>query len=397
VVSDGTNNDIYDLETGNKTLEDDTKDLKTRFLTYLNQCLRLNGTDEAKAWNGVQWLTTGGAFDLDNLPATARFAIEFKDRVYVAGMEDAPDRLDYSGIANASTRAVSWTVGNGFIVIEQEDGGGGITGLAKVPSYVLIFKRRSMKRWDGSSTFPEDMVEQGAPSQEAIVTSNGICFFANEHGAWATEGGKPKKISTYTVDRIIQSCLATDIENMASGQDGDHVFWSFKSVTISGETHENVVLKYNLLQNTWDIRKYPTLHRVYAEYVDTDDAAFVILGDDDGTVRKLDVGNDDDGVPIYYSLELHDLVFGFRMFVKAIARMGVITENIVNGLLLWRNTSEPEDWKPLATVNKEVTDVTEEVRGVRLGFKLTGQTTTGRVKVKSFEFPEGIKVYDTTA
>lgn len=394
VLSDGTNNDIYDVITGLKSLEDDTKDLKTRFLTYLNSALRLNGTDEVKAWNGTQWLTTGGAFDLDNLPAGAKYAIEFKDRVFVAGMGEAPDRMDYSGIANSSTRAISWTSGNGFIIMEQEDGGGGITGLAKVPGYVLAFKKRSLKRWDGSTTFPEDMINQGAPSQEAIAMAQGLCFWVNENGAWVTEGGRPKKISTYTVDKIIASCSASDLENVASGTDEEHVFWSFASVTMAGETYTNVVLKYNILQNTWDIRQYPTLHRVYTDYVDSAHDQFLILGDNDGTVRKIDIGDDDDGTPIYFSLETHDWRFGFRMFQKAIARMGVITRNISNGALLWRDTNKPEDWKPLATVNSEVTDVTKEIRGTCFNFKLHGYTTSGRATVESFEFPEGIKVLE---
>jgi hypothetical protein len=394
VVSDGTNNDIYDLETGNKSLEDDTKDLKTRFLTYLNQCLRLNGVDSARSWDGTYWLSTGGSFDLSNLPTTAKYAVEFKDRVFVAGMSDAPDRLDYSGIANASTRAVSWTSGNGFIVVEQEDGGGGISGLAKVPGYVLIFKRRTMKRWDGASTFPEDMVNQGAPSQEAIVTSQGICFFVNENGAWATEGGRPKKISTYTVDKIIMSCSAADMENVASGSDEEHVLWSFASVTMSGETYTNVVLKYNILNNTWDIRQYKTLPRVFANYVDSSNKSSLLYGDDDGTVLKIDNGTTDNGQPIYYALETHDWVFGFRLFQKAIARMGLITKNISDGSLLWRNTDSPSDWKTLATVNSDVTDITEEVRGRKFNFKLIGKTTSGQAVVEAFEFPEGIKLYE---
>lgn len=394
VLSDGTNNDIYDVITGSKSLEDDTKDLRTRFLTYLNSALRLNGTDAAKAWNGTAWLTTGGAFDLANLPAGAKYAIEFKDRVFVAGMGEAPDRMDYSGIANSSTRAVSWTSGNGFIIMEQEDGGGGITGLGKVPGYILAFKKRSMKRWDGSTTFPEDMINQGAPSQEAIAMAQGLCFWVNENGAWVTEGGRPKKISTYTVDKIIASCSASDLQNVASGTDEEHVFWSFASVTMAGEVYTNVVLKYNILQNTWDVRQYPTLHRVYADYVDSADAHFLILGDDDGTVRKIDVGDDDDGTPIYYSLETHDWRFGFRMFLKSIARMGLITRNISNGSLLWRNTHNAEDWQPLATVNSEVTDITKEIRGSCFNFKLHGHTVSGRATVESFEFPEGIKVFE---
>jgi hypothetical protein len=397
VVSDGTNNDIYDALTGAKSLEDDTKDLKTRFLTYLDSCLRLNGTDGAKAWNGSAWVTTGGTFDLANLPSGSKYAIEFKDRVYVAGSTSSPDRVDVSGIASATARTVSWTVGNKYIVFEQEDGGGGITGLSKVPGYILVFKKRTMKRYDGSSAYPEDMVNQGAPSQEAIVTAGGMCFFINENGAWATTGGMPQKISEFSVDDIITSCSAANLVNVASGTDEKHVFWSFASVTIQGETYTNVTLKYNISQNTWDIRKYPTLQRVFAKYVDSDGAVFLTFGDDDGNVQKLDVGNTDNGTGISYSMETQDWEFGLRMFQKGINRFVVLTENVSKGALMWRNSHNAEDWKPVGNISQEIQEFANiDIRGNFFQFKITETTTTGQAKILGFEFPEGINVFEST-
>ena len=398
VLSDGTNNDIYDVVTGAKSLEDDTKDLKTRFLTYLDSCLRLNGTDGAKAWNGSAWVTTAGAFDLSNVPTGSKYAIEFKDRVYVAGSSTNPDRVDISGIANSTTRTISWTVGNKFVIFEQEDGGGGITGLWKVPGYVLVGKKRTLKRYDGSSAYPEDMVNQGVPSQEAGIVSAGIFFFANENGAWATQGGAPKKISSFTVDTILKSCSAANLLNVASGTDEEHVFWSFASVTIGGEVYTNVVLKYNILNNTWDIRQYPTLPRVFSKYIDSNGAMFLVCGDNDGNVLKMDTGNTDNGTPITVTHETHNLSFGNRMFLKSISRMGVITENISNGALYWKGgTNNPDHWEALATINNEVTDVASiDIRAFSYAFKIVAQTTTGKVRIKSFEFPEGIKVFDVS-
>lgn len=397
VVSDGSYSDIYNAIDGTKSLENDTKDLKTRFLTYLDSCLRLNGTDQPKAYNGTAWVDTAGAFDLDNLPQTAKYAVEFRDRVFVAGMAADPDRVDISGIANSTTRAVSWTSGNSYILFEQEDGGGGITGLAKVPSYVLVFKKRTLKRWDGASAYPEDMINQGAPSQEAIVVAKGICFWVNENGAWATEGGEPKKISTYTVDNIIKSCSATNLLNVASGTDEDHIFWSFASVTISGETYTNVVLKYNILQQTWDIRKYATLPRVFCKYVDTTGAVFTVFGDDDGNVQKLNTGNSDNGTYITYSLETHDLEFGTRLFNKSITEIGVFTENISKGTLLYRTSHKPEEWKSIGTISKETSDFSGlDIRGNYFNFKITENINSGPSKILGFEFPEGsVRILDT--
>ena len=479
VVNDSadTNADIYDVVAGTKSLADDTASLKARFLSYLNACLRLNGTDDPAYYNGTSWqtsptgaaftaattdiitdvahglldgdivvltttdtlpaglsletnyyvrdkaddtfkvaLTSGGTavditdtgagthtwaywdpFDVANIPTGAKYAVEFRDRVYVAGMSTDPDRVDYSGIADSTTRDISWSTDNGFIIFEQEDGGGGITGLAKVPNYLLVFKKRTLKRYDGSSAYPEDMINQGAPSQEAIAVAQGKCFWVNENGAWATTGGEPKNIGTYTVDAIIKSCSATNLANVASGTDEEHVFWSFASVTMNGETYTNVVIKYNIFQNTWDIRQYPTLPRAYAKYVDSSDNVFLTAGDDDGNVLKMDTGTTDNGTPVYYSLETQDLTFGFRVFEKSITELGITSENISKASLMWRNTSKPEDWKSLGVIDSETQMFDQfDIRGARFNFKISESTDSGRATIKSIDFPQGIKVFDNT-
>jgi hypothetical protein len=330
------------------------------------------------------------------MPQASKYAIEFKDRVYVAGKSDFPDQVDISSIADAQTRAVSWTVGNKFIQFEQEDGGGGITGLWKVPGYVIIGKKRTLKRYDGSSAFPEDMVNQGIPTQECGVTAQGMLFFVNENGAWASEGSKPKKISTYTVDKIIKSC--SDWTWVSSGTDEEHIFFSFPSVTISGETYTNVVLKYNIFQNTWDVRKYPTHHTCHAKYVDDEGQVFTVIGDNDGSVRKLDTGLNDDGIGITYSMETQDIDFGMRLYLKLIGQIGVLTENVSKGLFMWRNTHEPSDWKELGTIDQEVVDFDQiNIKGNKFNFKITETVSTGQAKIIGLDFPAGIEVLDSSS
>jgi len=472
VLSDGTNNDIYDVIAGIKSLENDTKDLKTRFLTYLNSCLRLNGTDSPKSYNGVSWISspTGAnftaeaenyirsnshglldgdvvsftttntlpaglslltnyyvrdkltdrfkisltkdgpvvsitdtgtgthtwtywnPFDLDNLPQTSKYAVEFKDRVYVAGRTDYPDRVDISGISNSTTRTVSWTVGNRFINFEQEDGGGDIVGLAKVPGYVLVFKKRTLKRYDGSSAYPEDMINEGAPSQEAITVAKGVCFWVNENGAWASSGGVPQKISSYSVDDIIKSCSASDLANVSAGTDEDHIFWSFASVTISGETYTNVVLKFNYLQNTWDVRKYPTLHRVHTKYLDSNEEVFLVTGDDDGNVLKLDVGTTDNSIPIVYSLETHDIDFGYPTFKKSLKEVAFLTSGVAKAEVKWKTTDDYRDWKNYGLIDTPAKTIRKALIDYKFNFKITATTDSGQERIKGIYFPEGTEV-----
>lgn len=395
VVDAGGNNTIYDVEAGTESLTGDTRGLKTYFLSYLNSCLRLNGTDPAKEWNGSSWIDTAGSFDLANFPTGAKYAVEFKDRVYVAGGITTPDRVDISGIADSVSKTISWTVDNKFFMVEQEDGGGGITGLSKVPGYVLIFKKRSMKRYDGSSAYPEDMMNQGAPSQDAIVVAKGICFFVNENGAWATEGGMAKKISTYTVDKIIKSCSSNDLLNVAAGTDEEHIFFSFPEVTVDGEVYTNFVLKYNINQQAWDTRQYANANNCYCRYVDEYGALYTVFGDDDGNVQMLDVGTTDNGVGITYSMETQDWTFGQRMALKGINRMAVLTEGVSNGILMWRNSHVEGSWKEVGPVEKEIQDFQNiDLRGNYFNFKITETTDSGQAKILGYEFPDAsIKVY----
>src|SRR3990167_2944836 len=52
-----------DTNTWNTSLTGDTTGLKTRFATFLDACVRVNGTDACKSFNGSAWATTGGPFD----------------------------------------------------------------------------------------------------------------------------------------------------------------------------------------------------------------------------------------------------------------------------------------------------------------------------------------------
>ncbi len=486
VFSDGTNNDIYDVETDTKVLEDDTADLKTRFMTYLNACLRLNGTDNQGFYNGTTWnmslqndtftaattdiitsaahglldgdiitfvttdtlpagltdrddggiyyvrdkttdtfkvsLTFDGTvvditdtgtgthtwrdwnpFGIGEMPDGAKFAIEFKDRVFLAGFEDDPDTVQISGIANSITRKVSWSEDNKYISFEQEDGGGGITGLAKIPGYVLVFKKRTLKRYDGTSAYPEDMINEGAPSQEAIVVAKGLCGWINENGAWISTGGNPKKISTYTVDKLIKSCPANMLEDMAAGTDEEHLFFSIPEATIDGETYENVQIKYNILQNTWDIRQYYHHHHVYTKFVDSTGETFLTFGDDDGCVHKLDTGVIDSGTnhddtAITYSLITYDLTFGTALLMKTISEVGFITQNISKGLVLWKDANKQDDeWHEVGTITKSVELFDQlDLRATTYKFKITESVDSGPATIKSIEFPDGIIVYNSS-
>lgn len=329
-ASGGATSVVYKVGTGT-IVTGLTADLTFRFLTFLDSTLIINGTDAPRSYDGATVITTGGAFDLANIPfAEPSLCIEWLDRVYLAGDTANPDRLYYS--STPSSGAISWTTDNGFIDVEPEDGGGGITALGKVPGFLLIFKERSMKRWNFDSAFPETLIEIGTPSQESVITAGGLCAFysasnKDTKGFYLTNGGRPIAIShdrgkniKKWIDAIPQASEAS-----IAGIGTDRVFmWSVGDLTVDGETYPNVVFRYNRKLDQWSVRSYPTQIKHFSPYVESG-VNKIVAGDEDGTVieiDKVDTYTDWDSttgaaVPINYTVLLQEEKFGFNQ-VKTI-------------------------------------------------------------------------------
>lgn len=393
VFSNGSNNIVRDMIDGNADLTGDTKNLKTRFCSYLDEIVRVNGTDAAKSYNGTSWLTTGGAFDVANMPLFDK-VIEWKDRIY--GVLPKSDKLSFSSSANPTTRTISWTdntaiTGIGYIMVSQEDGGGGITALAKCPGYLLIFKQRTMKRWDGSTTYPEDLVNQGVPSQECVCYSKEIIYFINQKGIWVTNGGYPQRISRSVQDLVDN---ISDFTKVSSWGDDEHVYFSIGNVTIGLDTYNNVVIKYNIEDQTWDIRSYYNSIQAMTQYVDTNGKRWIVIGDDNGQTLVLNSGTTDyassvKAIPWTVEPNYHD--WGVLGNIKEVQRMIVYSENISTGKTLWRNTKQGADYNDFGRINGEVVELNspkDAVKGNYIGFKFTGTTNSERIKFIGYEFPQ---------
>lgn len=274
-----------------------TANTKMRFLTYGGATLMINGADAERSYTaGGGVITTGGVFDLANIPTsnTAQLTTEFLDRHYVAGDATYPSRLFYSGVYSGT--AFSWTSGNGYVDIEAEDAGGGITALAKVPGYILIFKERSLHRWNYSSAFPESLIQIGTPSQESVVMGGGlVAFYSNSNegakGFYITNGGRPQCISqdnNRPIKKWVDAIASATEANIAGWATDRYFCWSIGDVTVDTETYSNVVLKYNRILNQWSVRTYPQEFKVFASYL-VSGVNTTVGGADDGTVYRMDV------------------------------------------------------------------------------------------------------------
>lgn len=292
----GATSVIYDQE-GNVSVTGLTASKKVRFLTFNAATLAINGADAERSYTAAGgWITTGGAFDLANIPGSNlnNLVTSFLDRVYLAGDTANPARVYYSGVSTGGS--VSWTSGNGNVDIDVGNDKGPITAFGRVPGYILFFKNRSMSRWNFSSAFPEELISYGTPSQESVVSSGGVCAFysnSNEHdkGFFVTNGGAPVPISHDNARPIRVWLDAIDVANEASiaGRAINNGFaWSVGDVTVDGQVYHNVEFRYNRILNQWSVRTYPTRFMVYAAYLDGQGRNVTVAGDNDGCVIELD-------------------------------------------------------------------------------------------------------------
>ena len=326
--SGDTNSVVTDVEndtviTGGSKWNALTASAKARFLTYLDTVLLVNGTstNAPSQWSGSgNVTTTGGTFDLGNLPISdPDYVIEFLDRVYLA--KEGDDTLFYSSVP--SSGSISWTSGNGNVEIEPEDGGGGIKGFGKVPNYLLIFKERSMKRWNFQSAFPESLVQIGTPSQESVVMGGGQCAFFSasdetSKGFYVTRGDRPVPISHNRVRNIkkwVDAIGASNYANVAGWATDTHFAWSVGDVTVDGTDYTNVVLRWNRIFDQWSVRSYPSEFKVFSKFV-TSSKNVVVGGDDDGNVIELDKADTftdyPSSAPIHWEVLLQDEDFKFN-------------------------------------------------------------------------------------
>lgn len=406
-ASGGATSVIYNVTSGSTVVTGLTANTKMRFLTFLGSTLAINGSNAERAWNGSSWITTGGAFDLADYPGSnaCNLAIEFLDRVYTAAT--GTTRLHFSTIATAG--AISWD--GDFLDIEPENAGGGITALAKVPNYILIFKERALHRFNGSSAFPESLVQIGTPSQEAVVMGGGLCAFfsnsnENDRGFFITDGRRPISISHDTPRQIKKwiDAIPTANDSSVAGWATDRVFaWSVGDLTVDGESYTNVVLRYNYKLKQWSVRSYPSEFKVFARYL-VSGVNTTVGGDDDGTVYRVDkIGKyvDDTSTSIKWKIRTHHHNFATNYLKEITDQLAVRGKNLI-GMTMGAILDEDLDngyiklnpsswWKKLLSFFQ----VSKKIKANTIALELSGENSANRATIRELEVPKIIAYADT--
>ena len=371
-----------------------TKDVKTRFLTYLDTVMALDGVKVISSVDGTAWVATGGNLDVANCPL-GKFSIEWHDRVFVAGVSGYLDRLYYSSVPTSG--AISWTVGNGYIDIEPYHGQGAITGLAKVPNYLLIFKDRALKRWNGNSIFPDDLCNIGSPSQESIVNGKiSVLYFSASFktsiGFYETDGANTRKVSR-PIQNIIDVIDPANYSSVAGFSDGEMALWSIGDITYDGITYTNVVVMYDIESKTWTVFSFPSKFNIFAPYIDSTTLK-IISGNSNGEVIEILTGTTDNltgnsNIPIEYAIQYQPIDFGIRGNIKELSSIIPYTKFGADTKLLIR-VDETDQFKERGVVEDDFEseiDITG-LKGHCFEIRLAGETKAGSTQIIGFDIIE---------
>lgn len=264
---------------------------RARFFTFVDYLFRANGVDVVATSinvNGSSWGTT-------NAPTviTPSFGAIFQDRVYVArNGTAAASRVYYSSLP--SSGAITWTTGTDFFDVNPDDGDQ-ITALENNGNRLLIFKTRALYRWTFGQTEPDRLIGVGTQSQECVKTNFdlGITFFANEYGAFAYTGGRPKLISR-KIQKWFDAVPAADVDDMAAEVDPDHYYlYLSDSMTVDGTTYTNVMAVYTISLDTWAIYTLNTPVRVMTKLIQSS-SEDIYFGSSNGRTYQWNTGVTDD-------------------------------------------------------------------------------------------------------
>lgn len=382
----GFNGSIFDVVAGSSSLGSLSTTAQMEFATFMNTTLMLNGT-QARSYTSAGWVSTGGALDVGGVPTGGKFPIEFKDRLYAA----VTDRLYYTNTPTSG--AVSWSAsGSGSLQVEQEDGGGTLQALNKVPGYLLIYKQRSLKRWNFDSSFPEDLINLGTQSHKSVVRARGKnYFFYGPNGFYETQGGYPTRISR-PIQRIVDGIASSFYANVNGWSDNDNIYWSVGDVTVNfdrgfTETYNNVVLRFTIDTQQWAPLQYAHEFRALHQYINGNDT-LIVGGDTDGQVLQLNTRNTDyNGQAITYLLQSPEFDFKNRERRKTISEKIYVHSDITSGAELQARL-DYGPWKSIGSLKDIVSEVfirplTAKVFEFRLVDSIIGE----QIKLRGMDFP----------
>ena len=320
----------------------------------------------------------GSDFKLDILSLANITAIyptlifKTKGTLLVAGDSASPDTVYFSSVIDPSlTPPLVWNTDptNGNWIRVNPDDGGNLTGFAEISTNVLIFKNTGMYRIDtvAKTVDPDLIFPVGAYSQEGITSCQDKVFYFGGVGIYETDGTYPQLVSRVGFQDFLEAIPQYNWSKVALGADEFNVYVSIGTVTVKGVTYTNVVGKYSLLDASWSVHYYADYFQFFTNYTTIADGRILVGADIDGDVQTLNKGGDDNGTPIFYSLDTQTIYMGAPAYLKKISnRMVIFSDNSSDSFISVQ--ADDDDFKNIKTTLDKHTKIGTDINAEGYGF-----------------------------
>lgn len=254
------------------------------FETWGDICYIANGT-VFKQWNGNVLSNVSGS------PPIGKYIVFRKDRLYVAGEAANPNRVYFCETGDVTT----WNTSDNYIDVRSNDGDV-ITGILPLMDYLVVYKRNSIWLLSGNSSIDFFLTQisgtVGCKAPRSLIPYEGVHYFLHDTGMYAFNGNTPVAVS----DKVLPT-----IENIPRQYFENAVATVYKKqcwLSFTLGTKNDRILVLDLRLGTWSILKGLTISS-FSVWSGGNDRGEIYGGDsEDGFVRRLDVGNSDDGTNI---------------------------------------------------------------------------------------------------
>ena len=285
-------------------------------------------------------------------------------------------------IVNGGSSQSFW-VGNNAVDVQNNDGDV-ITGLGENSNRLLIFKRRSLFRWNGTSEPEKVKGAPGTTSQRSVVTMKRLpitIYFSvvdGQAGLYAYDGRSTVLISRKIQD-YVDGISASNYPNTVAWQTGDLYKCYVGTMTNTDKdiSITNAVIVYDVSANTLWFESLGDVLKDTTTFVESD--ADNLYASNDGTqIFQLDSGNTDDGVnfswyvetgPLYTvsGAEINKEYQGLEIFVER--GFGVSVQYKIVGD---ENGNDDKQWRSIGQITNNLTTLKipelPRGRGIRLRF-----------------------------
>lgn len=323
----------------------------------------------------------------------ARWIRRFKDLLYVgnvrSGGANYPSRVYYSNTPSGGN--ITWSTTR-FITV-PEDNNEAITGLEVNADRLLIFKERSLYRWDESEI--RYVADTGTTTGRSIRTIGYQTFFYSQNGAgiYVYSGGKPQLISQ-KIQPIIDGITQTTVDEVRAESDYDHYYLFVGTITVDLPAGDNIsvsnaVIVYTVSTNSWYLYSFSDAVRSMARFVDdTNGFDRFYFGNNNGEIFRLAYDTDDvfsdDGDAIS-ALVRYRTPIGSPHQTKFVHKVWPLVDRAQG--MSFRLRADDKDWRGQTQINRNAQPIpVDNIEGKVFDFEVSESSILAPFILNSFAF-----------